>query len=448
MAFHDVRFPVNISRGCSGGPSYRTTIIATAAGYEQRVAEWDESLMRWNVGHQVWDRARLDQLLEFFHARQGRAFAFRFQDPADYWVGMSVSGGVLTHNAPAAVPQFATGNGSQTTFPLTKLYVSGGVTRTRRITRPVAGTVRVWFGTTEQTTGWVLNPNIGTLTFTTPPANGTVIRWAGQFDVPARFDTDRMELDLDRLQLGEWPSIPIVGIRESDVDGFLPSDFGSLVRWYDASDLSTLFQDDLFATPVTAGGQTVGGWRDKSGNARDIVQATAARRPAYRSAFLSGRPAVEGDGVDDFLRSIGTFVTAQPYTVVMISRLATVLPTQVWYDATPGAVAAQQSINSSTLNSINAGVSLVGAAPDVAAHQQVAVFDGASSLMITDGTTVASGNTGANAMTGFTLLGNRSSSSGAWIAGGVSEIMVYSRRLTVSELAQIRAYSQRKWATP
>lgn len=49
--------------------------------------------------------------------------------------------------------------------------------------------------------------------------------------------------------------------------------------WYDPSDLATLFQDNLGATPVTAVEQTVGLMLDKSGRGNNASQATAGSRP-------------------------------------------------------------------------------------------------------------------------------------------------------------------------
>jgi len=38
MAFHEVRFPDNISRGARGGPERRTQIVERASGAEERNA--------------------------------------------------------------------------------------------------------------------------------------------------------------------------------------------------------------------------------------------------------------------------------------------------------------------------------------------------------------------------------------------------------------------------
>ena len=70
--------------------------------------------------------------------------------------------------------------------------------------------------------------------------------------------------------------------------------------WYDPSDITTLFQDNLGATPVTAAGQTVGRILDKSGNGYHATQATLAQRPLYQ-IDAGGRPYLSFDGVDDNL---------------------------------------------------------------------------------------------------------------------------------------------------
>jgi hypothetical protein len=73
---------------------------------------------------------------------------------------------------------------------------------------------------------------------------------------------------------------------------------GEIGVWYDPSDLTTMFQDNLGATPVTAAGQTVGRILDKSGRGNHATQATLAQRPTYQ-IDSTGRPYLSFDGVDD-----------------------------------------------------------------------------------------------------------------------------------------------------
>ena len=73
---------------------------------------------------------------------------------------------------------------------------------------------------------------------------------------------------------------------------------GEIGAWYDPSDITTLFQDNLGATPVTAVGQTVGRILDKSGRGNHATQATLAQRPTYQ-IDSGGFPYLSFDGVDD-----------------------------------------------------------------------------------------------------------------------------------------------------
>lgn len=75
---------------------------------------------------------------------------------------------------------------------------------------------------------------------------------------------------------------------------------GTIGYWYDPSDITTLFQDNLGVTPVTASGQTVGRILDKSGNGNHATQATLAQRPTY-IVNANGFSYLSFDGVDDNL---------------------------------------------------------------------------------------------------------------------------------------------------
>jgi hypothetical protein len=64
--------------------------------------------------------------------------------------------------------------------------------------------------------------------------------------------------------------------------GFDPATL-SPIAWYDPSDITTLYQDSGATTPVTADGDPFGYIGDKSGNGNHMVQATAGKRPVYKT---------------------------------------------------------------------------------------------------------------------------------------------------------------------
>jgi hypothetical protein len=77
-----------------------------------------------------------------------------------------------------------------------------------------------------------------------------------------------------------------------------PNQFANNAVWLDGSDSATHFTDDLCTTAVSADLDAVGCWQDKSGNGNHYIQATASKKPAYRTSMLNGRDTVEfgGDG--------------------------------------------------------------------------------------------------------------------------------------------------------
>ena len=50
MAFHEIRFPANLSFGSTGGPERRTEIVTLANGFEERNTPWAQSRRRYDAG--------------------------------------------------------------------------------------------------------------------------------------------------------------------------------------------------------------------------------------------------------------------------------------------------------------------------------------------------------------------------------------------------------------
>ncbi len=207
MAFHEVRFPDNISRGARGGPERRTQIVELASGAEERNASWANSRRRYDVVYGIRRADDLAAVVAFFEARNGRLHGFRFKDWADYK-------SCLPSGTPSPTDQaIGTGDGTTTAFQLVKAYASGSQTWVRTITKPVAGTVTIALNGTPQASGWSVDTTTGVVTFTTAPAAGVAITAGFQFDVPVRFDTDALDVTLDLERLGSITSIPLLEIR-------------------------------------------------------------------------------------------------------------------------------------------------------------------------------------------------------------------------------------------
>lgn len=197
MSFHEIRFPTDISYGSSGGPEFSTDIVITNGGHEQRNANWAEARARYNVAQGVKTQAQLAGLIAFFRARSGRAYGFRFKDWADF---------------SASNQNIGTGNAVKTQFQLIKKYDSSVVV-TRNIAKPVSGTVKIYKNAVLQTTGYSIDCTNGIVTFTSAPSIGVAVTADFEFDVPVRFDTDRLSAKLESYGVSSWSDIPLVEVR-------------------------------------------------------------------------------------------------------------------------------------------------------------------------------------------------------------------------------------------
>lgn len=202
MAFHDVQLPTAVELGARGGPRFKTTIVARQSGYEKRNIDWVNTRGEWDIGYGL--KLRDDRLAvrDFFYARQGRAHSFRFKDHADFEVP----------DGAATVQDLEDGDGADTTFQIVKKYTSGGVTFDRTILRPIETSVRVFLDS-EETSAFTVDDSTGIITMDTAPGNGVMVGVICEYDVPVRFDTDKLDQEMLLPDYIGIPNIPIVEVR-------------------------------------------------------------------------------------------------------------------------------------------------------------------------------------------------------------------------------------------
>lgn len=209
MAFHEVRFPASLSFGSSGGPERRTEIVTLSNGYEERNTPWEASRRRYDAGLGLRSMDDIDLLVAFFEARRGRLHGFRWKDWGD-WRSCAPSAAISPTDQ-----TIGTGDGARTAFQLRKSYASGGVEVLRDVAKPVAGSVRVAVEGVELIEGaeWVVDAANGLVTLASAPAEGAEVTAGYEFDVPVRFDTDRLDISFSGFAAGEVPNVPVVEIR-------------------------------------------------------------------------------------------------------------------------------------------------------------------------------------------------------------------------------------------
>lgn len=209
MAFHEVRFPTNLSFGSVGGPERRTEIVALASGFEERNTPWAHGRRRFDAGMGLRSLDDLSALVAFFEARAGQLHGFRWKDWSDYK-------SCLPSRAPVFDDQvIAQGDGVAKAFQIVKTYASGPGRYVRPITKPVRNSVRAGIGGNEVFPGthFTVDHATGTITFVDAPDPGAEITAGFEFDVPVRFDADRIAVSIASFQAGQMPDIPVVEVR-------------------------------------------------------------------------------------------------------------------------------------------------------------------------------------------------------------------------------------------
>lgn len=207
--FHEIRFPANLSFGSVGGPERRTEIVTLTNGYEERNTPWAHSRRRYDAGLGLRALDDVAALLDFYEARSGQVHGFRWKDWSDF-----------KSCPPSRQPRFddqiiARGDGVRVTFQLIKAYASGPGRYERPVTKPVANTVRAGVGGSERFPDgdYEVDFETGLITFAEPPEPDAEVTAGYEFDVPVRFDTDRITVSVASFQAGEMPAVPVIEVR-------------------------------------------------------------------------------------------------------------------------------------------------------------------------------------------------------------------------------------------
>ena len=209
MNFHEVRFPENLSFGSTGGPERRTEIVTLANGFEERNTPWAHSRRHYDAGAGLRSLDELEALVAFFESRRGQLYGFRWKDWADH----------KSCRPSQTVGHFdqeiGRGDGVTKTFQLVKTYASGIQSYTRPIEKPVVGTVIVAIAGDPKVENveFTVNVETGVFSFTTAPDIGALVTAGFEFDIPVRFDTDRITTSISSFQAGEVPDVPVIEVR-------------------------------------------------------------------------------------------------------------------------------------------------------------------------------------------------------------------------------------------
>jgi uncharacterized protein (TIGR02217 family) len=205
-AFHDVRFPLSISFGATGGPERNIEIVSLSSGREKRNLRQAHALRRYDAGTGLRAISEIDDILNFYEARKGPLHAFRFRDPFD-WKSCGLAGAISPLDQKIGV-----GNGVQTAFPLSKTYGHAAYAYQRPLSCVVAASLRVSVDGDEVSPSTYIVTAPGNEIVFQPgsiPANGKIIKAGFEFDVPVRFEAASLTLSLANFRAGQVQAIPL-----------------------------------------------------------------------------------------------------------------------------------------------------------------------------------------------------------------------------------------------
>ena len=203
--FDEVSLNLPVAFGARGGPEVAVDVVTLTSGGEKRNARWAGARRRWDVGGVVMRVGEAAALATFFEARGGRLRGFRFRDVLDW--GSCAFG----YEIAVGDQEIGVGDGVGTSFQLVKAYTSGEVSWSRVIAKPVVGSVVVAVDGVG-TEAFVVDATSGVVTLDAAPGVGEVVTAGFAFDVPVRFDVDRLEVVVEAADVVRVEAAPLVEV--------------------------------------------------------------------------------------------------------------------------------------------------------------------------------------------------------------------------------------------
>lgn len=241
------------------------------------------------------------------------------------------------------------------------------------------------------------------------------------------------------VDAGRYPTVDTTGVTGRDqqvqiVSGGDETRFPKLQGLADAratadSVISALTPAAWYrnATGVTSAGGFASQWDDYSGNTRHLVQGTGTNQPAYDS----GTGVVLFDGADNYMKA-SAFTLNQPLTIVLVfSQISWTASDRIWDGNTVNTVWAYQLTASPNI-SIRGDSTDLNTNPDLSVGSYgiiTAVYDGASSSVMTNLNAKATGGVGAANAAGFTLAAS-GNVLGNWSNIAVKECVIFPTALS------------------
>lgn len=213
-----------------------------------------------------------------------------------------------------------------------------------------------------------------------------------------------------------------------------PTDVSGLKVWLDANALTGL-----------SDGDPVGSFTDQSGAGIHSEQATAGKKPLYKTNIIGGKPALLYDGTDDFTKQASAYTDLPSTTIFVVLQPVTTTGLPDFVDGFASGKRHQIGIRSAKLQ-IFQGSTVTGTSNAAAATNYVltGAFTSGASAMYVNGTSAGTSATAANVQNGL-VIGANSGATAEFANAYIAEVICYSRVLTAGERATVHTYVQDKY---
>jgi len=229
-----------------------------------------------------------------------------------------------------------------------------------------------------------------------------------------------------------------IGVHGRKFTDFLPTNVSNLAVWLRA-DKGVTFD----------GGGRVSQWDFENGTFRgvsNVSQGTAANQPLLivADSNYNNQSVIDFDGNDHLDSGVFSSVITQPNTMFVVGNFG-----GAGNEAFLDAVAAgnrEVVFQTGGATTLFAGASLSGSASDTSVHIYESTFNGVSSEIIIDGSSDATGDSGAEGLASLRIGANITP--GFFLTGKEAEIIIYNANVSSSDRVKIRNYLKTRYATP
>ena len=227
MAHHDFEFlPRNITYGSSSGPEVLADVVTTTSGYRHTNRLWDQYLRRLSLSFPNRTPVNAGVILKVFEL-VGITDTFLQRDAGDWNTtdgdmrlrNDAGENAVTKDDQPLQNTTDLTllGDGTTTTFQMTKRRVQDTASHVRLITKPqTTGPVPlIAVATVLQTVtaDYTINFSTGVVTFVVAPGNGVASTWGGSFFIPVAFIKPRFQQQIPAIDIHKILALELTEVR-------------------------------------------------------------------------------------------------------------------------------------------------------------------------------------------------------------------------------------------